>query len=116
MTDGSPAAAAAWLKWIAAECWSIVKTAMTGPDNQSWAPGRIMGFAVFVVGQCLVIRASAQMLSGKPSVADWLAFFGGVSTFEAAICATCVGLVTLGGVVEKGGAFWKANGPDKAGQ
>ena len=72
---------------------AVIKSALTGPDGASWAPGRIMGFGVFVVGQCLVMRAAQAVLARGPSVAEWGAFFNGVASFEALDCATAIGLV-----------------------
>jgi hypothetical protein len=85
---------------------NAIKSALTGPDNQSWAPGRIMGFVVFAVGQGLLIRASLDVLSKHPSVSDWCAFFGGTSAFEAAICATATGLVLGMAPTDPGGRWW----------
>lgn len=86
----------------------VVKSAMTGPDGQSWAPGRLMGVAVFCVGQGLVTRAATDVLSRRPSVADWVVFLGGVSAFEAAICGTAVGLVLGMAPSDPGGRWWGA--------
>ena len=84
----------------------IIKSALTGPDGQSWAPGRLMGLALFIVGQCLVIRATHDVLAKPPAVADWVVFFGGVSAFEAAICATAIGLVLGMAPTDSGGRWW----------
>ena len=84
----------------------IIKSAMTGPDGESWAPGRLMGFAVFAIGQGLVTRAAADVLSRRPPVADWVVFLGGVSAFEAAICGTAVGLVLGMAPSDPGGRWW----------
>jgi hypothetical protein len=95
-----------WARAFATELWSVVKTACTGPDNASWAPGRIMGFGVFVVGQCLVIRAAASVLAKGLSVGDWTVFFNGVAGFEALDCATAIGLVLGMAPADPGGKWW----------
>jgi hypothetical protein len=94
--------------------WSIVKTAMTGPDNQSWAPGRIMGFSVFAVGQCLVIRIAQWGLDRAGSLGELLTVFSGVSAFEAAICCTAVGLVLGMAPSDPGGRWWEKQEPPQS--
>ncbi len=84
----------------------IVKSALTAPDGESWAPGRIMGLAVFVIGQCLVMRASGQMLARPMDPNNWAVFFQGVALFEAAICGTAVGLVLGIAPTDAGGKWW----------
>jgi hypothetical protein len=85
---------------------SVIKSALTGPDGASWAPGRIMGFGVFCTGQCLVIRAAQAVLAKAPGVGDWVTFFSGVSAFEAAISATAIGLVLGMAPADPGGRWW----------
>ena len=85
---------------------AILRSVLTGPDGVSWAPGRIMGFGVFLVGQCLVVRAAQSVLAKGPSVADWPAFFNGVASFEALDCATAIGLVLGMAPTDPGGKWW----------
>jgi hypothetical protein len=85
---------------------SIIKSALTGPDGASWAPGRIMGFGVFVVGQCLVVRATHSVLAKGLSAADWTTFFNGVAAFEALDSATAIGLVLGMAPTDPGGKWW----------
>jgi len=104
----SQTAAGRW-RWIGAlgqGLWSIVKTAMTGPDNASWAPGRIMGFGVFLVGQCLVVRAAQAVLTKGATVGEWATFFQGVASFEALDSATAVALVLGMAPTDPGGKWW----------
>ena len=98
-----------WISWAWAPTRSlgaVVKSALTGPDGASWAPGRIMGFVVFGVSQCLVIRASADVLGAHPRVEAWASFFAGVAAFEAAICATATGMVLGMAPTDPGGRWW----------
>jgi hypothetical protein len=104
MTD--PVKPWAWAFAAARRLGGIVKSMLTGPDGSSWAPGRIMGVAEFGVGQCLVVRATHEVLGKQPSVSDWCAFFSGVSAFEAAICATAIGLVLGMAPTDSGGRWW----------
>jgi hypothetical protein len=90
--------------WMSA--YSIGKSALTGADGSSWAPGRIMGFAVFLIGQCLVIRASAQQLDKHLDPNNWAAFFQGVAIFEATICSVAIGLVLGMAPTDSGGRWW----------
>lgn len=85
---------------------AIIKSTLTGPDGVSWAPGRIMGFGVFVVGQCLVIRAAQSVLARGVSTAELTTFFGGVANFEALDCATAIGLVLGMAPTDPGGKWW----------
>lgn len=94
----------------------IAKSALTAPDGTSWAPGRIMGFGVFVIGQCLVIRASQSVLIKGLSVSEWTAFLQGIATFEALDCAVATGLVLGMAPTDPFGKWWgkDAATPDKA--
>jgi hypothetical protein len=84
----------------------IVKSALTGSDGESWAPGRIMGFGVFIVGQCLVIRAAHSVLLKGLTPADWKTFFEGVSAFEFVDCSVAIGLVLGMAPTDAGGKWW----------
>ena len=96
----------AWVCAPARGLGGIIKSVLTGPDNESWAPGRIMGFGVFVVGQCLVVRASASVLAKGLSPPEWQAFFAGVAGFEAVDCGTAIGLVLGMAPADPGGRWW----------
>jgi hypothetical protein len=106
-----------WLKVAGVALYTIVKSALTAPDGTSWAPGRIMGFGVFVVGQCLVIRAAQSVLARGLSVSEWTSFFNGVAAFEAMDCATAIGLVLGMAPTDPGGKWWgrEASAPPPAG-
>jgi hypothetical protein len=104
--DGKPMQPLEWTVKLLAALGGIVKSMLTGPDGQSWAPGRVMGVVEFGVGQCLVVLAAHDVLSRQPSVSDWCAFFAGVSAFEAAICATAIGLVLGMAPTDSGGRWW----------
>jgi hypothetical protein len=91
----------------------IIKSALTGPDGQSWAPGRLMAAGTFVVSQCLVIKATQAFLPLAKAAADWQGFFIGVGGFEAVTAATCVGLVLGQAPADPGGAWWKGGSPEK---
>lgn len=95
-----------WLKAVWMSGCSIVKSVLTGPDGVSWSPGRIMGFGVFIVGQCLVMRAAHAVLARNPDVADWTTFFNGVAAFEALDCGTAIGLVLGMAPADPGGKWW----------
>jgi hypothetical protein len=84
----------------------IIKSVFTGPDGVSWAPGRIMGFGVFMVGQCLIVRASASVLANGLSPSEWQTFFAGVAGFEAVDCGTAIGLVLGMAPADPGGKWW----------
>jgi hypothetical protein len=84
----------------------IVKSALTGPDGISWAPGRIMGFGVFAVGQCLVIRAAHSVLLRGLAPVDWKVFFDGVAAFEFTDCGVAIALVLGMAPSDPGGKWW----------
>ncbi len=96
----------AWLCARARGAASIIQSALTGPDGVSWAPGRIMGFSVFGIGQCLVIKSSQQMLGHQMDPNNWSAFFQGVALFEGAICTIAIGLVLGMAPTDAGGKWW----------
>ena len=95
-----------WIGVLGQGAWSVIRTAMTGPDNVSWAPGRIMGFGVFLVGQCLVMRAAQAVLAKGATVGEWATFFQGVASFEALDSATAIGMVLGMSPTDPGGKWW----------
>jgi hypothetical protein len=68
--------------------------------------GRIMGFGVFLVGQCLVVRAAQAVLAQGASVHDWATFFQGAASFEALDSGTAIGLVLGMAPTDPGGKWW----------
>jgi hypothetical protein len=84
----------------------IIKSALTGPDGVSWAPGRIMGAGVFLVGQCLVIRAAQSVLLKGLTPVDWKIFFEGVAAFEFTDCGVAIALVLGMAPSDPGGKWW----------
>jgi hypothetical protein len=85
---------------------SIIKSALTGPDGSSWAPGRIMGFATFVVAQCMVIKVAGAMLPVVRSPQGWTTLFVAVAGFQGATGATCIALVLGMAPTDAGGKWW----------
>jgi hypothetical protein len=73
-----------------------------------------MGFSVFAVGQCLVVRVAQWGLDHAASLGELLTVFGGVSAFEAAISATAVGLVLGMAPSDPGGRWWEKPAPPQA--
>ena len=84
----------------------VIKSVLTGPDSKSWSPGRIMGSAVFIIGQCLVIRASQSVLSKGLNAGDWSTFLMGVAEFEALDCTTAIALVLGMAPADPFGKWW----------
>jgi hypothetical protein len=87
---------------------SVLKSLFTAPDGESYAPGRIMGFIVFFVGQGIVVFVVHQVAAHVPpvSVSDWMGLLIGVAGFEAAICTTAIGLVLGMAPTDSGGKWW----------
>ena len=110
MTDeparGSPPETAHGFRRALCALGGIVTSVFTGPDGVSWAPGRIMGFGVFVIGQCLVVRSSQSMLAKGLSPSEWQTFFTGVAGFEAVDCGKAIGLVLGMAPADPGGKWW----------
>ncbi len=95
------------LAWAALQgLGRVFKSYLTAPDGESYAPGRIMAFATFVIMQCLLIRATADLLRHKPSVADWMMFFQATAMLEGAIATICVALVMGIAPSDSGGKWW----------
>lgn len=93
-------------KWVIFGIYNILKSMLTAPDGESWAPGRIMGMIMFLIGQCLIVRASAVELTLIKSPQDWNTFFEGISIFEAAIAGTSVGLILGVAPTDPFGKWW----------
>ena len=99
---GSPTPRGALLRGIGA----VLKSYATGPDGVSYAPGRLFAFGVFGVGQGLVLRAAASILSRGPQVADWAGFFQAAAMFEFAIASIAIALVMGIAPADPGGRWW----------
>jgi hypothetical protein len=84
----------------------IVKSYLTAPDGQSYAPGRLMGAVTFVIAQGLVVKASAAMLPVLKTAQDWQTFFIGVAGFQMATGGTCIALVLGIAPADSGGKWW----------
>jgi len=52
------------------------------------------------------VRAAAEVIARRPPIAEWTVFFGGVSSFEAAICGVATGLVLGMAPADPGGKWW----------
>ena len=109
MTDTSAAPPAAKPRPIAGffrMIGGVIKSYLTAPDGESYAPGRLMAFATFVICQCLVIKATLSVMAAAPKVADWNAFFQGVSMFEFAVATISIALVMGIAPADSGGKWW----------
>ena len=84
----------------------IVKSTLTGPDGQSWAPGRILGFALFGITQGIVVRATGTVIARAPTAADWAIFLPAVAAFEGVVCTIAIGLVLGMAPSDFGGRWW----------
>jgi hypothetical protein len=86
----------------------VLKSLLTAPDGESYAPGRIMGFVVFFIGQAITVFVVLQVAEHQPpvSVSDWMGLLIGVAGFEAAICGTAIGLVLGMAPTDSGGKWW----------
>jgi hypothetical protein len=85
----------------------VLKSYLTAPDGESYAPGRIMGFAVFVIGQIVAIYVVRHIgHDGKTSVADWALGLQSVAIWEGAICTLATGLVLGMAPTDSGGKWW----------
>ena len=96
---------------------AIAKSFLTGPDGQSFAPGRLMAFVAFAVGQWLLLGISWHMHHDVRTLSsDWNSFLIGAGAFDASLAVTCVGLILGQAPTDAGGAFWKSKStPSSAG-
>lgn len=92
---------------------AVVKSYLTGPDGESYAPGRLMGFAAFAVGQVSFLGVGLRLLMAKGTlISDWAMFFQFGAVWQGAIAATAVGLILGQAPTDAGGKWWgNKNGP-----
>lgn len=86
----------------------VLKSLLTAPDGESYAPGRIMGFIVFFVGQAIAVYIVGKIGSHIPpsAVTDWITLLNGLAIWEAAICSLATGLVLGMAPTDSGGKWW----------
>ncbi len=84
----------------------IIKSAMTAPDGESWAPGRMMGFATFAVGICAYIRITEAILPKLATAADCSTYFFGSVGYFTGLGAACIALVLGMAPADAGGKWW----------
>ncbi len=84
----------------------IIKSAMTGPDGVSWAPGRILGFATFAMASCAYIRITQGMLAKLTTAADCSTYFQGSVFYFGGVGAVCIALVLGMAPSDPGGRWW----------
>ena len=61
---------------------------------------------MFLIGQCLVVRASQSVLAKGLGHGEWVIFLNGVAGFEAMDCGTAIGLLLGMAPADPGGTWW----------
>jgi hypothetical protein len=84
----------------------IAKSYLTGPDGESYAPGRLMAFIMFGVAQVIVATATVYTALNHPATQDWLNLFNGVQIFEPMVAGACVALILGQAPTDSGGKWW----------
>lgn len=84
----------------------ILESALTGPDGVSWAPGRILGFATFVMAACAYIRITQGMLARLTTAADCSTYFQGSVVYFGGVGTVCIALVLGMAPSDPGGKWW----------
>ncbi len=85
---------------------SIVKSALTAPDGTSWAPGRILGFATFIIAACAYVRITQGMLAKLSTPMDCSTYFQCSVFYFGGVGTVCIGLVLGMAPVDPGGKWW----------
>ena len=85
---------------------AISKSTLTGPDGVSWAPGRIMGFASFIIGQCAFVRITQAMAPKLTTASDCNSYFYGTVGFQIGLGGACIALVLGMAPTDSGGRWW----------
>lgn len=71
-----------------------LKQALTGPDNQTVAIGRLVGSIITIVLLVgLPVAAAATVITGKVVVADWTTLLTALSLYVPAIVGAMTGLI-----------------------
>jgi hypothetical protein len=96
----------AWLCARAQSFSAVAKSALTGPDNQSWAPGRIMGFGLFAVAVCAYVRITAAMLPRLVTAEQCGVYFQGSVFYFGGVGTVCIALVLGMAPSDRGGRWW----------
>ena len=85
---------------------SILKSFLTGPDGESFAPGRIMGFAVFFVGQWVAVFSTIKVAPLCHTPGDWQTYFIGFAGLQVATVTAAVGAILGQAPTDAGGKWW----------
>lgn len=71
-----------------------LKQALTGPDNQTVAIGRLVGLVITVVLLVgLPVAAAATVINGKVVVADWTTLLTALALYVPAIVGAVTGMI-----------------------
>lgn len=84
----------------------VLKSYLTAPDGESYAPGRIMGFILFG----WLIWSSSFMVGNVANsphvITDWVLMMGQLVIYIPALTAACVGLIMGTAPLDSGGKWW----------
>lgn len=90
----------------------VLKSFLTGPDGESYAPGRLMALVLFGVAMWLVIYIATRLSYKEVAVTDWVTYLTALSIFIPAMVASAVGLILGQAPTDSGGKWWgKDNSP-----
>ena len=93
---------------------SIIKSYLTGPDGESYAPGRLMAFAAFAIAQVTFLGVGLRLLLAKTTlISDWALFFQFGLVWQGGMAGVAVGLILGQAPTDAGGKWWsgKASPP-----
>lgn len=84
----------------------VLKSLLTGPDGESYAPGRIMALVLFCIVSWLIIFIALRLAEKNVSINDWVTYLNALMIFVPAMCVAIIGLILGQAPTDAGGKWW----------
>ena len=101
------------LRWIGRAAASpfrgtgaVLKSLLTGPDGESYAPGRIMALVLFAVVVWLIVFIAQRLATRNIDVNGWVTYLNALMIFVPAMCVAIIGLILGQAPTDAGGKWW----------
>lgn len=85
---------------------AILKSLLTGPDGESYAPGRLMALVLFTIVAWLIVFIAYRLADKAVDVNGWVTYLNALMIFVPAMCVAIIGLILGQAPTDAGGKWW----------